>query len=210
LINNTQIRAILIHGMGRTPMAMLLLAIRLRAAGLRPALFAYVPAFERWNGCVDRLEKFIEKRTKTEDFIMVGHSLGTVLIRTVLPRLTRKPMACFFLAPPARACRAARKLAPRLLYRILFGEMGQLLSDPAFMDSLPIPDVPAKIYAGTGGPVGRYAPFKQEPNDGVLAVKETLLPFVPVQTVPALHTFIMNSKIVAQDIVAMTKAIRRD
>jgi hypothetical protein len=199
--------AILIHGMGRTPMAMLLLAIRLRAAGLRPALFAYVPTFERWNGCVDRLEKFIEKRTKTEDFIMVGHSLGTVLIRAVLPRLTRKPMACFFLAPPIQACLAARRFAPRLVFRMLFGQMGQLLSDQPFMDALPVPDVPTKIYSGTGGPVGRYAPFKQEPNDGVLAVKETLLPSVPVQTVPALHTFIMNSKWIAQDIVRMTEML---
>jgi len=204
-----QLRVILVHGMGRTPLAMLPLAARLRVQGMRPALFAYVPAFERWNGCVNRLKKFIEKRASTEPFILVGHSLGTVLIRAVLPRLTRKPIACFLLAPPTQACLAARKLAPRLLYRVLFGEMGQLLADPAFMDALPGPDVPTKIYSGTGGPVGRFTPFGQEPNDGVLAVKETLLPHVPVQTVPSLHPFIMNSTRIAQDIVETTKMLSR-
>ncbi len=205
-----QIHAILVHGMGRTPLSMVILAARLRSAGLPPGLFAYLPAFERWDGCVDRLGRFIEKRAGTDEFILVGHSLGTALIRAALPKLSRKPFVCFFLAPPTRACLAARKFAPRFLYRVLFGEMGQLLSDQQFMDALPVPAVPIKIYSGTGGPTGRFAPFGQEPNDGVLAVKETRLPDIPVQTVPSIHTFIMNSKIISRDIVKTTKELNRD
>ncbi|MBC7489775.1 MAG: hypothetical protein H7240_07185 [Glaciimonas sp.] len=41
------IRAILIHGMGRTPLSMLILAARLWAGGLRPVMFSYSAAFER-------------------------------------------------------------------------------------------------------------------------------------------------------------------
>jgi hypothetical protein len=200
-------RAILIHGMGRTPMAMSILAMRLRAAGFRPMLFGYSAAFEGWEGCVKRLESFIERRVGTDRFIIVGHSLGTVLTRAALPGLTRKPLACFFLAPPTRACRAARKLAPRRLYRLFTGEMGQLLASREFMNSLPLPDVPTKIYAGTGGPTGRYSPFGEEPNDGVLAVGETVLPSVPLQTVPSIHTFVMNAKTVARDIVKITTSL---
>jgi len=200
-------RAILIHGMGRTPAGMLLLAARLRASGLRPILFGYSATLERWDGCVTRLENFIEKRAVADRFIVVGHSLGTVLIRAVLPKLTRKPVACFFLAPPSQACLAARKFARRRFYRLFTGEMGQLLASRQFMDSLPLPDVPTKIYAGTGGPVGLFSPFGKEPNDGVLTVKETMLPSVSVQTVPSLHTFIMNSKTVAQDIVKITQSL---
>jgi hypothetical protein len=48
--------AILIHGMGRTPASMLILAVRLRKAGIRPRFFAYSAAFERWESCVNRLE----------------------------------------------------------------------------------------------------------------------------------------------------------
>jgi hypothetical protein len=86
------------------------------------------------------------------------------------------------------------------------GEIGKVLADKQFMDSLPLPGVPTKIYAGIAGPRGWYSPFGEEPNDGFLTVKETLLPSIPVQTVPSLHTFIMNSKIVTQDIVRITRS----
>lgn len=200
------IRAILVHGMGRTPAATLVLAARLRAAGLRPELFAYSAALEGWEGCVGRLGAFIDRRAAGTDFVLVGHSLGTVLIRAALPRLARPPLGCFLLAPPTRASRAARKFAPRRLYRLFTGEMGQKLASPDFMAALPVPAVPTRIYAGTGGPRGRLGPFGDVPNDGVLALDETRLPGVPLRTVPSLHIFIMNSRDVAGDIAAFVRA----
>ncbi len=202
-------QAILIHGMGRTPASMLILAVRLRVAGIRPRFFAYSAAFERWNACVNRLEKFIYQHSRDDNFIIIGHSLGTVLTRGVLPRLTHKPLACFFLAPPTKACLAAQRLAPSRLYKIFTGEMGQLLANPPFMNSLPPPDVPTKIYAGINGLRGHYSPFGDQLNDGVLAVEETLLPAVPFQTVAAVHTFIMNKKAVADDIVKLINAAQQ-
>ena len=198
--------AILIHGMGRTPLAMSILAARLRAAHIRPHLFGYSVTFERWDACIQRLEQFITKRVKTDEYIMIGHSLGSVLTRATLPRLTHPPAACFFLASPTRVCKAANNFAHYPLAKLLMGEIGQRLADKQFMESLPRPSVPAKIYAGTGGPRGRYSPFGEEPNDGVLTITETLLPSIPVQTVPVLHTFIMNSKVVSQDIVKIAKS----
>ena len=198
--------AVLIHGMGRTPLAMSLLATRLRANGIRPYLFGYSVTFERFESCVQRLESFITRRIRTEAYIMVGHSLGGVLTRAVLPRLVHQPAACFLLTSPTRACKVARRITPHPLARLLGGEIGQLLADQRFMESIPPPAVPTKIYAGTGGPRGRYSPFGEEPNDGVLTIQETLLPGVPVQAVPIIHTFIVNSKIVAQDIVKIAKS----
>ncbi|MBI4988231.1 MAG: alpha/beta fold hydrolase [Rhodocyclales bacterium] len=202
------LRAILVHGMGRTPAAMLVLAARLRAAGLRSDLFAYSAALEGWEGCVGRLRGFIDRRAAGTDFVVVGHSLGAVLLRAALPRLARPPVACFLLAPPTQASLAARRFAPRRLYRLLTGEMGQKLASQPFMDALPLPAVPTRIYAGTGGPRGRHAFFGSEPNDGVLAVAETRLADIPLQTVPSLHTFIMNSRAVAEDIVRFAGARR--
>ena len=198
-------RAILVHGMGRSPASMLILAARLRIFGIRPKLFSYSAAFEKFSSCSNRLRNFIEKHAAGEPFILVGHSLGTVLTRAVLPELIHKPAACFFLAPPTHACMAARRCAPYRLYQLLTGEMGQLLASGQFMDSLPVPDVPTKIYAGTGGPRGRYSPFGDEPNDGVLAVSEICLPSIPLQTLPYLHTFIMNARAIAQDIEKFTR-----
>ena len=191
--------------MGRTPASMLVLAMRLRAAGLHPHLFGYLPALESWQNCVARLEKFIQQRTNQEDYIIIGHSLGTVLTRGVLPKLSHKPVACFFLAPPTKACLAAKKFAPLGLYKLLMGEMGQLLANPDFMESLPIPSIPSKIYSGTNGLRGRYSPFGNQANDGILMVEETLLPNVPTETVAAMHTFIMNKKAVAEDIIKTIK-----
>src|SRR5690349_14532467 len=87
--------AILIHGMGRTPIAMSLLAARLHASHIRPHFFGYSVTFEHWERCVQRLERFITKRVKSKDYIMVGHSMGTLLTRAVLPQLSHKPVACF-------------------------------------------------------------------------------------------------------------------
>jgi pimeloyl-ACP methyl ester carboxylesterase len=200
------INAVLIHGMGRTPIAMSLLAARLRTSDIHPHLFGYSVTFESFEHSIQRLERFITKRIGNEEYIIVGHSLGAVLTRATLPRLTHKPLACFLLASPARVCRAARRITPYPVAKLLGGEIAQLLANQQFMESLPLPDVPAKIYAGTGGPRGRYSPFGEELNDGVLTVEETLVPGVPVQTIPVLHTFIINSKEVTRDVVRIAKS----
>lgn len=200
-----QLHAVLIHGMGRTPLAMSLLAARLRAAGIRPHLFGYSATFEGFESCARRLEKFIRRRIRDEEFIMVGHSFGGILTRAILPRLSHQPAACFLLTSPTRVCMTARRVTPFRLAKLLGGEIGQLLASEPFMQSLPVPGVPTKIYAGIGGPRGRYSPFGNELNDGVLTIEETLLPGVPVQTIPIIHPLIINSKVVAQDIVKIAK-----
>jgi hypothetical protein len=192
--------------MGRTPAAMSILAMRLWASGIRPHLFGYSVTFEHWDECVQRYKNFIVKHAMANDYIIVGHSLGTVLTRATLPGLTHKPKACFFLAPPTQVCRAARHFTHRHLIRLFIGDIGKVLASKQFMDSLPLPGVPTKIYAGIAGPRGRYSPFGEELNDGLLTIKETVLPSVPLQTVPALHTFIMNSKVVARDIVKIVQS----
>ncbi|HEX9389531.1 MAG TPA: alpha/beta hydrolase [Anaerolineales bacterium] len=202
----TQMDAILIHGMGRTPLAMSILATRLRISNIRPHLFGYSVTFERQKDCFQRLEHFITKRVKTNEYIIIGHSLGAVLMRAILPRLIHKPVACFLLASPTQACKAARHFAPYHFTKLLGGEIGQLLANPQFMQSLPPTGIHTKIYAGTGAPRGRYSPFGEEANDGVLTLTETWLPNVPIQTLHVLHTFIMNSRVVTQDIVKIAKS----
>lgn len=193
--------------MGRTAASQLWLAARLCGRGISVSIFSYSATFGTFDDTVKRLAAFIEKRTAKEEFILVGHSLGCVLIRSALPELRGgEPLACFFLAPPSKASRAAKLFHDAPLYRVLNGEMGQLLSDETFMDSLPVPNVPTRIYAGTKGPRGRHSPFGHEPNDGILAVSETpLFEGQPITELPAIHTFIMNSQRVLDDIVEATK-----
>lgn len=202
-----RVHAILIHGMGRTPLSMLRLASRLREAGMQTSLFGYSVTFERFERCRQRLERFIAARCGTGPFVIVAHSLGSVLARAALAGKRRQPLAYFFLAPPTRACRAARFFAPRLPYRLLTGEMGQLLADAQFMDALPAPEVPTRVYAGTRGLPRRWSPFGEQTNDGILTLDETALPRAGLVTVAATHTFIMNSRQVATDIIRTTLAL---
>ena len=187
--------------MGRTPLSMLILARRLKKAGIQTHYFYYSVTFERWQRCLTRLERHIEKRMNNDRYNVITHSLGSVFTRAVFPKLTHKPEACFFVAPPVVACEAAKLLANRPWYRMLTGEIGQRLADPCFMSSLPVPDVPVKIYAGNSGLTGPRSPFGLEPNDGVLMVKETVLPEVAHETFPSFHTFIMNNPKIAKNII---------
>ncbi len=194
---------VLIHGMGRTPVSMLRLRRRLRRAGHNPILFGYSPTFETLQGASTRLVRLIERRVGTKNYALVGHSLGTVIIRTALGQLeNRMPSACFFLAPPMLACKAARFFSRFWPYRLLMGEMGQLLADDAFMRQLPMPSAFTRIYAGVSGPRAAWLPFGMEANDGILSLSEATGPFAArVVEVPAIHTFIMNSRQVFDDMV---------
>ena len=194
---------VLIHGMGRTPVSMLRLRRRLRRAGHHPVLFGYSPTFETLQVASARLVSLIERRVDTKNYALVGHSLGTVIIRTALGQLeNRLPSACFFMAPPMLACKAARFFSRFWPYRLLMGEMGQLLADDAFMRQLPMPSAFTRIYAGVSGPRAAWLPFGMEANDGILSLSEATGAFAArVVEVPAIHTFIMNSRQVSDDMV---------
>jgi len=134
-------------------------------AGHNPLLFGYSPAFESVQGVATRLVRLIDRRVDSANYALVGHSLGTVIIRTALGQLeNRAPSACFFLAPPMVACKAARFFSRFRLYRLLTGEMGQLLALDAFMLHLPMPGVPTRIYAGVAGPRASWLPLAWKPT----------------------------------------------
>lgn len=202
---------VLIHGMGRTPLSMMRLRRRLRRAGHNPILFGYSPTFETLQGATARLVRLIERRVGTEHYALVGHSLGTVIIRSALgPLENRLPSACFFLAPPMTACRAARFFSRFWPYRLLTGEMGQRLAEEAFMRQLPMPPALTRIYAGVGGPRAAWLPFGMEANDGILGLTEATGSFAALEVeVPALHTFIMNSRQVVEDMVGTLETLGR-
>lgn len=199
--------------MGRTAASQIWLAARLCRRGVKVSLFFYSATFQSFDDTTNRLREFIQKRMKGSDdsFVLVGHSLGCVLIRSALPKLAMAPAACFFLAPPSQASRAAKAFRDTPLYRVLNGEMGRLLSDPAFMNALPIPTVPTKVYAGTKGPRGKHSPFGFEPNDGILAVSETpLWEGQEITEIHMIHTFIMNSPQVLKDILEVAQALETE
>lgn len=191
--------------MGRSPLSQLILGMRLRARGFAVSYFGYSATFSSFDATVARLVETL--RAIHGDYALAGHSLGAVLIRAALPHLEHLPRACFFLGPPSRVPKLATRFADHRLFRALTGDSGSRLADAGFFSRLPAPCVPTKIYAGTSGPRA----LLDEPNDGVLTVGETRIDDdCAVIEVPVLHTFLMNSRAIADDIVATLYAARRD
>jgi hypothetical protein len=101
------------------------------------------------------------------------------------------------LGTPNRSPRLAQVLGGYWVYRRLMGECGLNLASIVFYSSLPAPQVPYTIIAGTAGPRGGWSPFGNEPNDGVVAVSETRIQDDdPVVLLPVTHTFMMNNSAV--------------
>ncbi|MGZ8151652.1 MAG: esterase/lipase family protein [Methylovulum sp.] len=199
---------ILIHGMGRTPVSMLLLSHRFKKLGYKTYLFGYFPAFESLEQATDRLLQLIDHKIGEKQFAVVGHSLGSVIIRNAINKRKQHQLsACFFLAPPMVACKAAKFFSRFRLYRLITGEMGQLLAQERFMNQLPSPEN-TRIYVGTGGPRAAWLPFGLSLNDGILSVEEASgKTGAVVLEVPSTHTFIMNSRVVFNDINCSLKSL---
>ena len=196
---------LLVHGMGRTPLSMWRLARSLRAAGLEPHQFAYATAWQPVDRIVARLATRLKELSRN-DYIVVGHSLGGVLLRAAIAQLgpdVRRPRRLIMLGSPNRSPRLARRFARAWWYRLMNGDAGRLLADEARMARLPAASVPSTVIAGTRGINGRWSPFGGEPNDGLVAVIETQLDGMDAWiTVPARHPFIMNHREVRELVIS--------
>ena len=189
-------RVFLIHGMGRTSVSLALLASRLRRAGHTTSSYGYFVTRDPLDVIAARFVAHIERAGGTDaPFAVVGHSLGTIVTRMALarlPGLTRVVM----LAPPNQPPALARLLQANPIFRALTRDAGRRLADAAgFYGSLPVPQVPTLIVAGTGGPRFARSPWQGGDNDGIVGVDETRLegPAIEHVQVDAVHTLIMNS-----------------
>jgi hypothetical protein len=190
-------RVLLVHGLGRTPASLWGLSRTIRAAGHDPAFVGYVAAVESFEAIRVRVRRRLEAAAASgAPYAAVGHSLGGLLVRAALadwPSALPLPTRLIMLGTPSQSPRLARRLQRFWPYRLAMGEAGQLLAHPAFFAQLPDLPVPGTVVAGVRGIGGRWSPFGDEPNDGIVARSETLpCEGVPVVEVPAAHAFLMN------------------
>jgi pimeloyl-ACP methyl ester carboxylesterase len=185
---------LLVHGLGRTPFSFRSLVRRLRRWGYRTETFGYAALAQRYDVIVARLVARLEVLAASGQYAVIGHSLGGLMLRSAIARLSGPPPRhLIMLGTPNRPPRLAHRARMYWIYRRLTGESGVNLASPAFYAALPVPTVPYTIVAGDGGPLGRWSPFGDEPNDGIVALRETRIrDDDPLVVLPVTHTFMMN------------------
>ena len=194
-----------VHGMGRSPISGWPLLRRLRKAGMKTQSFMYVSAFEDFDSIVARLINRIEKLATTDSYVVVGHSLGGVLLRaalSALPQGTALPRHVYLLGSPILPPRLAIKLKRNFIFRMFTGDCGQLLGSSERMRTIAPLDVPTTGITGVRGVSGSQGYFGQEFNDGFVSISEVSAAWLTDQVqVQVMHTLLPSSPIVSDVII---------
>ena len=199
-----------VHGMGRSPMSGWLMLHLLRIAGMKTTSFGYTCTFESFNSIKVRLATRIIELSVTGNYIVVGHSLGGILLRAALnslPTSTIRPCHIFLLGSPINSSCLAKWLKGNILFSSLTGDCGQLLSSSERMGEIGSLDEPTTSIVGVRGISITKGFFGQEPNDGVVSVSETSAQWISSQIqVPIIHTLLPSSRLVAEIIIQKISA----
>jgi pimeloyl-ACP methyl ester carboxylesterase len=199
-------QALFIHGMGRTPLSGWRLLRTLRAQGIDTSTFGYATALQNFSQIANRLSSQIVRLADEGEYILIGHSLGGVLLRSALASLpagTRAPTRVFLLGSPTQPARLAKMLSRNPIFRVATGDCGQMLASDVLMQAVPPIATPTiGVFGNRGMPVTALA-FRGDPNDGVVSVSETRAPWITEDLiVPIVHTFLPTSQRVAAIILA--------
>lgn len=198
-------RVLFVHGMGRTPLSGWPLLHRLRQAGLRTATFGYTTTFENFDAIKLRLISKVTKIANSESYILVGHSLGGVLIRAALnalPEHVERPSHVFLLGSPIQPARLAVRLKNNWAYRAFTGDCGQLLASQVRMNEVGSLRETTMSIVGVGSFEADHSPFGGEPNDGIVSVAECSAPWLSNQKqVQVVHTLLPASGKIAEVIL---------
>ena len=195
-----------VHGLGRTPLSLFGLAAALRRDGHRTRFFGYVPPIESVPRIVHRLTNALRDLARRGEPVgLIGHSLGGLLLRLALAEVPELRLRHFVMlgtpnAPPRMARLAWRWFPP---FRLYAQDYGRLLTSPVAFAALPEVRVPFTVIAGTAGPRGRFSPFSDEPNDGLVAVTEARVGSAEPVLLPVLHTLMMDAVAVRERISAI-------
>lgn len=171
---------VLVHGLGRTPRSLWLLARVARRRGYHVIAWRYPSrrgTVAEHAAALDR-ELTATLRSVPGRAHFVTHSLGGLLIRAYLgavslPTLGRVVM----LAPPNQGSEVADRLRGWWAFRLVTGPAGQELGTGAdgAAARLPTPDAEVGIIAGDRCVNPLFGRWIGGPSDGKVAVRRTLL-----------------------------------
>jgi hypothetical protein len=195
-------KALLIHGLARTPLSLLSLESHLAQAGCETEQFGYAAFLESYAQIVQRLWIRLHALSRQGAYSVVAHSLGGLLTRSALGQAKfTLPEHVVMLGTPNRPPRLAALAWQLTPFQWLTGQCGENLANPQFFAQLPLLKSPYTIVAGTEGSRGFWSPFGWEVNDGIVALSETRLAESdrPV-ALPVNHTFMMDDRTVQETV----------
>jgi hypothetical protein len=200
---------LLIHGLGRTPVSLMSLEWRLRQLGWGAEHFGYAAFAEPYDRIVERLQHRLSCLASQGSYGIVAHSLGGLLTRSALNRASiPSPRHIVMLGTPNQLPRLATfawRLPP---FQWFARECGANLASPQFFATLPHPDAPYTIIAGTSGPRGTWSPFGHDINDGIVALSETQVSDGDrIIQLPVNHTFMMHHPSVHETVIQSLQAL---
>lgn len=198
---------IVVHGLGRTPASMAILVSRLKSAGFRVVSFGYPSTSEPMEALVDRLRAEVARCCGDEKQTVhfVTHSMGGVLVRSYL---SRQPQAhsgrVVMLSPPSQGSELVDAFADSPLLRSVLGPAGSKLGT----DSASIPNQLGAVRFRLGIIAGDRSInllgswLIPGPDDGKVGVDRAKVEgAADFLVVSATHTFIMNRRDVADEVV---------
>jgi len=198
---------ILVHGLGRTTASMAVLRARLTGEGYRVVSFGYPSKSEPIETLVEQLEAEVALCCADEPgtFHFVTHSMGGVLVRAYLAERTHPfEGRVVMLAPPNHGSEIVDAFANSRLLGAVVGPSGARLGT----DSTGIPAglEPVDFELGVITGDRSYNPFGSwlipGPDDGTVGVESARVEgAADFLVLPATHTFIMNRRDVAEEVV---------
>lgn len=200
-----------VHGMGRTPISGLPLLWRLKREGHDVHTFAYSATLSDVSALTKKLCTELEKISGKGKYVVIGHSLGGVLLRNALqsiPEHVRKPCHLFLLGSPVKPASLALKKKQNPMFRFLTQDCGNLLMSEKRLALIGMPDVDTTIIAGTKDILVTKHHFSGEPNDGVVSLKEVLPnDYTYLHLVPVLHTWLPSHRNISSIILSRIKLL---
>jgi len=200
------VQVLFVHGMGRTSFSGWPLLYRLRRAGYKTNSFGYVVSFEGFDHIRNRLVQKIIALASQGKYVLIGHSLGGILIRAalhMLPPGIRRPEHVFLLGSPIASPRLAGKFVRSPIFRVFTRDCGRLLASEDRMFAIGALSTPVTAIAGVSGLSSKFGPFYGEANDGLVSVSELSAPWLgDLVQIPTIHTLLPCSKRVAEIILS--------
>lgn len=194
-------QVLFVHGMGRSPASGWWMLRQFRRAGLGTSSFGYSVSRESFDNVANRLVPRLRSLLEGEELVLIGHSLGGVLLREALCSLGeagKRARHLFLLGSPIQTARLAIRLGGNPLFRLATRDCGQLLASSERMAAIGVPDVPTTATVGTRGILNRRGPFGTETNDGIVSLSEVSAGWLEDRVfVPVVHTLLPSSGRVA-------------